>query len=281
MDDGKSKMAISRLIETCARLAEVHPYVWKFAWEAVHRLPCLLPHDKSYSALRHFIAVRPRGLFLDIGANDGISVLSFRKFSKDYRILSLEPNPLLEPALKKIKSTDPYFDYRMVGAGSAPTRTHFFVPVYKSVVLHTFTSGNREQVRAAIAHSFGNSVAAATQVKMFEAEIIRLDNLSVDPAIIKIDAEGFDYDVLLGLTMTISRARPFIIIEIGPTEFDKIRSYLNDKNYALLAYDLGGDYFFSEIDASRATINAMAGHRNFFAVPQELVGAMPVRSKAR
>src|SRR3954468_10990200 len=87
------------LLHGCARVAQLHPFSWKFAWEAVHRLPFLLPHDKSYNALKHFIAATPEGLFLDVGANDGISALSFRKFSKDYRILSLEPNRLLEPAL--------------------------------------------------------------------------------------------------------------------------------------------------------------------------------------
>jgi hypothetical protein len=61
-------------------------------------LPFLLPHDKSYRALRHFITLRPNGLFLDVGANDGISALSFRRFDKTYRILSLEPNgPLFSP----------------------------------------------------------------------------------------------------------------------------------------------------------------------------------------
>jgi hypothetical protein len=116
------KKTMNAVVEGCARFAEFHPYVWKMAWEAVHRLPFLLPHDKSYNAFRHFIANRPSGLFLDVGANDGISILSFRKFDSNYRILALEPNPLLEPALKKIKSNDAGLDYKMVGAGAAPAR---------------------------------------------------------------------------------------------------------------------------------------------------------------
>src|ERR1700682_402903 len=150
-----SRNAINALIENCARLAETHPFVWKLAWEAVHRLTFLLPHDQSYKAFRHFVAARPQGLFLDVGANDGISVLSFRKFSKQYRILGLEPNPALEPALKRIKAKDSLFDYKMVGAGATPVKLPFFVPVYKSVVLHTFTSSSQEQVRLSVGRSFG------------------------------------------------------------------------------------------------------------------------------
>src|SRR5260370_4334356 len=83
------------------------------AWMSCRCLSFLLPHDKSYFALRHFIALKPNGLFIDVGANDGISALSFRQFDRTYRILSLEPNYLLESSLKKIKARDPHFAYFM------------------------------------------------------------------------------------------------------------------------------------------------------------------------
>ncbi len=131
-----------RLARLAVHIAELHPYTWRLAWLCVRHFSFLLPHDKSYYALRHFIALRPNGLFLDVGANDGISALSFRYFDKDYRILSLEPNLLLETSLKKIKASDPHFDYLMAGAGSQPSQVQFHVPVYKGVVLHTSTSSS-------------------------------------------------------------------------------------------------------------------------------------------
>ena len=129
---------IDSAVARCAQLAQRHPRLWKLAWDAIHRLPFLLPHDKSYRALRHFIALKPEGLFLDVGANDGISALSFRRFSKSYRILSLEPNALLEPALKKLKASDPHFDYRMIGAGAVAGRTKFlFLSTGTSSCIHS------------------------------------------------------------------------------------------------------------------------------------------------
>lgn len=270
------RFATNALVETCARFAETHPIVWKLAWEAVHKLSFLLPHDQSYKAFRHFIAARPQGLFLDVGANDGISVLSFRKFSKTYRILGLEPNTALEPALKRLKTKDSLFDYRMVGAGAVAVKLPFFVPVYKNIVLHTFTSSSEEQVLFSVGRSFGKSVASATVIHPFEAEIIRLDDLKVDPAIIKVDAEGFDYDVLVGLDETIRRSRPFIVTEISSTEYDKVKSYLDDRNYLLLIYDINGDNFLLDRITYRAAVSAMSGHRNFFAVPAETAGSLPI-----
>jgi FkbM family methyltransferase len=270
-----ARKAANAIVESCARLAETHPFVWKFAWEAVHKLPFLLPHDQSYKAFRHFIAVRPQGLFLDVGANDGISVLSFRKFSKQYRILGLEPNLALEPALKRLKAEDSLFDYKMVGAGATPAKLLFFVPVYKNIVLHTFTSSSEEQVRLSVGRSFGSSVAAATVIHPFEAEIIRLDDLNVDPAIIKVDAEGFDYDVLVGLKSTIERSRPFIATEIAPSVYDRVKSYLNECRYMLLLYDINNDCFAPDVASYRKAVSAMSGHRNFFAVPEEMTDSLP------
>jgi FkbM family methyltransferase len=273
-----TRRAIHALVERCARLAETHPFVWKLAWEAVHRLSFLLPHDQSYKAFRHFIAVRPQGLFLDVGANDGISVLSFRKFSKKYRILGLEPNPALEPALRKIKSRDVLFDYKMVGAGASPLRLPFFVPTYKGIVLHTFTSSSREQVQYSVGRSFGKSVGAAIVIRPFEAQIVKLDDLNVDPAIIKVDAEGFDYDVLIGLEKTIERSRPFIATEIASPAYDKVKRYLDKQRYVLLLYDINSDCFAVDVESYRAAVSAMSGHRNFFAVPEEMMSSLPIQT---
>jgi FkbM family methyltransferase len=264
------------LLGHATRLAETHPIVWKLAWEAVHRFTFLLPHDQSYKAFRHFIALRPQGLFLDVGANDGISVLSFRKFDKKYRILGLEPNPALETALRRIRSADPLFEYRMVGAGASPVQLQFFVPIYRKIVLHTFTSSSREQVLQSVQQSFGDSVAAITSISSFQAEIIRLDDLDIDPSIIKIDAEGFDYDVLKGLEKTIKRSRAFIATEISSPEFERIKTYMDGLHYVLLSYDVGNDRFSKELGSYSASSPATSGHRNIFAVPEEKLAALPV-----
>jgi FkbM family methyltransferase len=255
-----------------ARVAELHPYTWKLAWAIVRRFPFLLPHDKSYNALRHFIALKPNGLFLDVGANDGISALSFRRFDKNYRILSLEPNGLLEPSLKKVKAGDPRFDYMMVGAGAKPSNVRFHVPVYNGIVLHTFTSSSLEHTRSTLARTFGSYVAAAANIGSVEGKIVRVDDLKIEPAIIKVDAEGFNYDVLLGAAETIERSRPFVVVEIEPEEADKIRRYLEDLRYDLLAYDIGQDRFHVSPDVVHA---GPSGERNFFAVPKEMLSRLP------
>jgi FkbM family methyltransferase len=259
-----------RLARLAVHIAELHPYTWKLAWLCVRHFSFLLPHDKSYYALRHFIALKPDGLFLDVGANDGISALSFRYFDKNYRILSLEPNRLLEPSLKKIKANDPQFDYLMVGAGSQPSQLRFHVPAYRGVVLHTSASSSLEHARSALAASFGKSIAAAATINLIEGRIVPIDDLEVEPTIIKIDAEGFNYDVLLGAAETIRGSRPFLIIEIESEEVEKIKSYFEGMRYQLVGYDVMLDRFCAGAGTPYSDL-----YRNFFAVPDEMLPSLP------
>lgn len=261
-----------------SRLAELHPYTWKLAWTIVRRFPILLPHDKSYHALRHFIALRPEGFFLDIGANDGMSALSFRRFSKNYRILSLEPNPLLEPSLKRLKSRDPHFEYLMVGAGSQPSEVRFHVPVYGSVVLHTFTSSSLEHTRSSLARTFGKSIADAANINSVAGKIVRVDDLKIEPTIIKIDAEGFNHDVLLGAVQTIERARPFLMVEIESDEAAKMKDYFETRRYRLVGYDVTSNKFNA---AATPRHSDRSGERNFFAIPDEMLSQLPSTSAPR
>jgi FkbM family methyltransferase len=265
-----------RLARLAVHIAELHPYTWKLAWVCVRHFSFLLPHDKSYYALRHFIALKPNGLFLDVGANDGISALSFRHFDKNYRILSLEPNRLLEASLRKIKARDANFEYVMAGAGSQQSVMQFHVPIYKGVVLHTSTSSSLEHTRSALAASFGKSIAGAATIKPIEGRILRIDDLGIDPTIIKIDAEGFNYDVLLGAGETIGRSRPFLIIEIESEEVERMKTYFDGIRYRLVGYDVGLDRFCVGAGTPYSDL-----YRNFFAVPDEMLSSLPWAGKVR
>jgi hypothetical protein len=48
----------------------------------------------------------------------------------------------------------------------------------------------------------------------------------------------------------------------------------------LLIFDLFHDWFDFDIPEYRHTDKAMSGHRNFFAVPKELVSRLPMKSAA-
>ena len=263
-----------RAVQVLSKGAQAHPFIWKFSWEFIHHIPFLLPHDRSYKALRHFMTTPP-GLFLDVGANDGISILSLRAIDKECRIFSLEPNQLLEPALAKRKAADSAVDYRMVGAGDHAVTAQFFTPVYKNIVLHTFTSTDEAQVRQALRVSFGSRVADKTEIRSFTAEIITVDSLHLNPTIIKIDAEGHDYQVLVGARETITKNRPYIMVEMAWQDQNSIQNFIKEMDYELYIYRIDLDVFepFGTRDPSRSISGT--GGMNCFLIPKEKVLSIP------
>ncbi len=125
-------------------VVEKNPITWYIAWKIIH-LSLFLPHDKDYLGLKHFINL-DHGLFLDIGANDGISALSFRRLNKNWSILSLEPNTIHEKSLMRLMNKIQPFNYLLVGAGEREAEVQLYTPVYRGIYLHTFTSALLSEV---------------------------------------------------------------------------------------------------------------------------------------
>ena len=104
-----------------------------------------------------------------------------------------------------------------------------------------------------------------------------MDDLSLVPSIIKIDVEGFDDQVLLGLRQTVIAHRPHVFIEYTPSEMAGIEAFFKDLNYAFFIYDIGSDTFtrFHE-DAARQRWENSALQVNLFCVPEEKAAALPL-----
>jgi len=255
-------------------VVESHPFLWKVGNVAAMNLSFLLPHDKSYKAIRYFIKNDKDGLFLDIGANNGISILSFRSQCKHYKILSLEPNKLLEPDLALRKASDPLVDFQMVGAGAAEAFVTFYTPVYKGIVLHAATSADESQVRHVVEKFFGRSIANRIQIRPFQAKVISVDSLNLRPDIIKIDAEGFDLDVLLGAQKTLALARPFVMVEVEWQNKEKMFNFFDNIKYSMYMFHVDKS-IFEYLDLTKATPDQL-DERNYFAIPRERLSGIPV-----
>ncbi|NMB54232.1 MAG: FkbM family methyltransferase [Leptolinea sp.] len=252
---------------------ENNPLFWYLGWKTIHLFPVFLPHDKTYLAIRHF-GLKSGDILLDVGANDGISALSFFHILPTLRIVSIEPNKIHDEALKRIKEQKTTFDYRITAAGNSTGSMTIFTPVYKKINLHTFTSNNEEQVRDAIATAYGQKIGSKIRIIRSTSEIMPLDQLALDPKVIKIDVEGFEYPVLMGLSNTIERNRPFIILETCHDKENKMQDLLKDLRYVLLDYNTRSDTFsyFSHSTTKEKF------ERNQIAVPQEKIYTLNIKN---
>ena len=170
--------------------------------------------------------------FVDIGANEGmISLLGSRLVGSTGKVISFEPNPkprtVFQAALDKNQITN--VEIFPVGLGDRQDELTLTVP--------RMNSGEG---------SFGRPDFASDQVEVMKCTTAVGDEILANamPKLIKIDVEGFELIVLRGLSKTIERAKPLLIVETSMkhlrnagTELDDLLEFMNERDY--LSYEIG------------------------------------------
>lgn len=203
--------------------------------ESLGRYALRRPHEDEFYFFRRFRG--SKGLFLDVGANSGISAISFRVCQRTAPILSVEANPVHQRDLAVIKRLLHDFDYRLCAAGSRAGRHTLYTPVYRGTpltTLSTFDPLNLAPWRMRIL--FGEHFRPS-QLRVAESsvEVVCLDDLGLAPGFVKIDVEGHELDVLRGLERTLLKHRPVVLLEWS-REFHEVGGYLLSLGFRPFAY---------------------------------------------
>jgi len=108
-------------------------------------------------------------------------------------------------------------------------------------------------------------------------DILPLDELNLSPDVIKIDTEGYDLEVLLGLKGTIERCRPVILIEYIMEVYPLVKDFFDHYKYTLWTYDHSSDLFFAfDEELEKDYYVRQKVTRNIFCVPMEKFPDLPV-----
>ncbi|HEY5622334.1 MAG TPA: FkbM family methyltransferase [Gammaproteobacteria bacterium] len=267
---------MKKLKYTIAGWVKQEPHAWALVWNLMPRLTFLLPHDKSYYGFRH-LADQERGLFLDVGANNGISAAGFRRINDTYDIFSIEASRHHEEALKRLQRSISRFQYRRLGAGSEKGSFVLFTPMYRGIPIHSHASTSKEYLTVSLGRDFSSRVVKNISYDEQVVPVVPLDDLKLEPDIVKIDAEGFDYQVLVGMRNTIEKHRPYIMIEYTPEQMGDFESMFSELGYSMFVYDELKDRF-SGFQESRETQTwrTTAVQVNLFCVPDEKGSVLPL-----
>ncbi len=188
------------------------------------------------------------GMLLDIGANAGQSALSFRVVNKG-PILSIEPNPGHERDLKLVARIIKDFEYRMFAVGAEPGRATLFVPIYGRIELTGEASLLADDAARGFwveSHTADN--ASELELREIDVEVVRIDDLGLAPAWVKIDVEGAEMQALRGMEQTIAKHRPVLMIEGSDTSYGELRPWLAERGFQPHGYDAATGKLFEKGD---------------------------------
>jgi FkbM family methyltransferase len=162
------------------------------------------------------------GLIVDIGANRGQSIKAFRRLAPASRIVAFEPEPRSAAQLEARHRLDPTITVHRCALGSRSGVLTFFVPKYgrwdcdgmSATDYKSATEWLRDPGRMLLFDE------ARLSVKEYPVECNTLDSFELAPRLIKLHAQGAEFDILKGSQTTIAQHRPALMVAFPSAAVD-------------------------------------------------------------
>jgi FkbM family methyltransferase len=221
-------------------------------------------HDTDYLAFARFPKTNP--VILDIGANSGQSITSFKEIFPQSTVHSFEINSLLSQALADTASKFSGVHLYHFGLSDENAELALRIPYVNGLAYEQEASiepdhfENDHITTARFAKRGGTLDVRRTPVN------VRIgDELDMAPDIIKIDVEGAEGRVVEGLQKTIARFRPMLIIENG--DHARVTDILEGRlGYKAFRFEVDTD---SLIPFSGVGVNTIYIHSDNASLPHE------------
>jgi|Wag4MinimDraft_6_1082665.scaffolds.fasta_scaffold37337_1 FkbM family methyltransferase len=167
-------------------------------------------------AVRH---VKAFDCAVDVGGNIGLHTVRFARLFA--QVHSFEPTDINFECLQKNTESIPNIQLHKLGLGDKPGTLIIQLPIDAdncgNFSIVDFVDNDKQTVKETI-------------------EIRTLDSFEIKPDLIKIDVQGFDYNVLVGATTTIAMYHPVIIIESETKQSrNSISEFLQLQGYSVVA----------------------------------------------
>lgn len=171
-----------------------------------------LVHEEEF----HFLGmIRTAKQFVDIGANCGQSIVSYRALNPDTPIVSFEPNPICFRVLCANGGQLPGVRAYPFGLSDSNGFMELYTPVIDRLLMTPYATTDRELYRTGRGAEWltENDHGRRTAIYPERLAFQQGDSFDLTPSILKIDVEGAELRVLHGMVRTILQHRPIIMTE--------------------------------------------------------------------
>ena len=204
-------------------------FLSKFIYDSDFQIIRLLARKKIFNKNR---------LILDIGANDGMSYHIIRKFIKNSKIVSFEPNIYNFRNLKKIEKKDKFYKCENLALSNVNQKQNFFTPYFKNYAITQIAGVSKSGVKNRLKKSlFIKNIFKKISLKKEVLKTRKLDSLNYNPCFIKIDIEGHEFESVKGSLKTIGKYKPILMIEYDKKICNKIFLLLKKYKYQRFIYN--------------------------------------------
>jgi len=193
------------------------------------------PHSLEHYLL-YQMAINPGDAFVDVGANAGeFTMLASALVGPHGVVHAFEPNPEeCHRIQKQIEANScQNIVLHRVALGSAERNDQLVVPTDRSIFGSLATSGP---------HAEGTANRFNVQVRKGDAELSRTIN---KPTFVKIDCEGHEFEVLLGMNSFIRQTRPVLFVEMDEimlrhhgADYNNLFGYFKNLKYQAYAVEI-------------------------------------------
>lgn len=186
------------------------PFVqdYRFTFQRVMRRLLNKTHELDFEALALLDAKDK--LFLDIGTNRGEAIQSILMRVPSADIIGFEPNPIIHAKTTKVFPQVKIFNF---GLGNQLLSGSLYVPFYNNYMFDGLASFKENEARDFLETRLFFYNKKKLELKKANCEIRRLDDLALNPFFMKIDVQGFEYEVLMGAQKTLDQNKPILLIE--------------------------------------------------------------------
>lgn len=188
------------------------------------------PFELEFQILK-YLTFTEGNCIIDVGGNRGQSIDAIRLYNKNIKIHSFEPNAILFKRLIDMFIADNNIEIHNYGLGNEAIKAPLYIPYYNSFMYDGLASFDYNEAKSWLnAQTIAWFDPKKLEIKEAVCNIKKLDDYNLKPDFIKIDAQGFEENVLRGGALTIEKHKPVILMEINP----------NAENYL---FDLGWSQF--------------------------------------